>query len=78
MAGISIAGFSVLFRKSSGRTDRPVKFDSEGKRFLVTDLAAGTWQIWRGGSVISPAIRVTAEEGTLWFEGPPGTYELRR
>jgi heparin/heparan-sulfate lyase len=78
IAGTLLADTSVLFWTGRGRTDRPLKFRSGGRRFLVTDLAEGTWQVWRDGSVVRPAIRVSAEEGTLWFEGPPGAYELRR
>lgn len=45
---------------------------------LVTDLAAGNWQVWRDGRVADPAMLVTEDAGTLYFEGPGGEYVLRR
>jgi heparin/heparan-sulfate lyase len=47
-------------------------------KYLVTDLAEGTWQVWRDGRIVRPAVRVAESEGTLYFEGPAGRYELRR
>ena len=47
-------------------------------KFLVTDLAAGTWQVWRDGKIVRPAASVVESEGTLYFEGPAGSYQLRR
>lgn len=44
----------------------------------MTDLAEGTWQVWRDGRIVTPAVTVSAEAGTLYFEGPAGRYELRR
>jgi hypothetical protein len=78
VVGMLLAGVTVLFRNDGVRTDRPVNFRSAGSRFLVTDLAEGAWQVRRDGSLVSSAISVSAEQGTLWFEGPPGTYEVRR
>ena len=78
VSGLLLAGTTVLFRNDGARTDRPVRFRSEGDRFLAADLAEGTWQVWRDGAVVRPAVRVSGEEGTLWFEGPAGNYELRR
>ncbi len=78
LCGVFLSGVTVLFRKDGVRTNRPVRFQSEGSRFLVSDLAEGTWQVWRNGAVVQPAVRVLDEQGTLWLEGPAGTYELRR
>jgi heparin/heparan-sulfate lyase len=78
VVGIQLAGITVLFRNEGVRTDSPVTFRSAGSRFLVTDLTPGAWQVWRDGSLVSSAVSVAAEQGTLWFEGPSGTYELRR
>jgi heparin/heparan-sulfate lyase len=47
-------------------------------KYLVTDLAAGAWQVWRDGKSVRPAMRVAESEGTLYFEGPAGSYQLRR
>ena len=71
----------MLFAKDSERKDRPVSFEVSGNGkhlILVTDLAAGTWQILKNGDVYKPAVRVTEDAGTLYFEGDAGKYELRR
>jgi len=75
---IQAEGVTVLFRTDGNKTTRLVRFRSQGDRFLITDLAEGTWQVWRDGMVVRPAVQVLAERGVLWFEGPPGDYELRR
>jgi heparin/heparan-sulfate lyase len=76
--GFLLSGTTVLFRRDGRRAGRAFTFRSEGGRFLVADLAEGPWQIRRDGGIVKPAAVVWAEQGTLWFEGPPGTYELRR
>lgn len=78
LTGALLAETAVVFQREGRRTDRPVRFRLEGRRFLALDLAEGTWQVWRDGEVAKPAVRVSAEEGALWLEGPPGKYELRR
>jgi heparin/heparan-sulfate lyase len=78
MSGAMISGITVLFPNRGGHVDGAVRFRSEGARFLATGLTEGTWQVWRDGAVVRPAVRVPGEEGTLWFEGPAGHYELRR
>jgi len=81
LVGVRVAGRVVWFQKESGRIDRPVSFTVSGGttlHYLVTDLVEGTWQIWRDGKIVTPAVTVTQAAGTLWFDGPPGTWELRR
>jgi heparin/heparan-sulfate lyase len=78
MSGAMVSGIAVLFPNRGGHVDGAVRFRSEGARFLATGLTEGTWQVWRDGAVVRPAVRVSGEEGTLWFEGPAGHYELRR
>jgi heparin/heparan-sulfate lyase len=81
LVGVRVGGRVVWFRKESDRTDRPVSFAVSGSgaiEYLVTDLAEGTWQVWRDGKIVMPAVTVTEEAGTLYFKGPPGHYELRR
>jgi heparin/heparan-sulfate lyase len=80
LTGARIADRVVCFQKESGRIVRPVSFAVSGAgtlRYLMTDLAEGTWQVWRDGRIVMPAATVR-EFGTLYFEGPPGSYELRR
>ena len=47
---------------------------SRAGKFLVAGLAEGVWQVRRDGKTVQPA----AQAGVLWFEGPPGRYEVRR
>ena len=35
-------------------------------------------RLWRDGKIVTPAVTVTPSAGALWFEGPAGTWELRR
>jgi hypothetical protein len=70
----------VLLRKESDRSAEPVRFSvPEGRayRFLVADLAPGAWRARRddGGS---RNVRVAADSGAAWFEGPGGAWTLRR
>ena len=76
-----VADRVVWFQTASERTDRAAAFTVAGDgtmKYLVTDLAPGTWQVWRDGKIVRPAVRVAESEGTLYFEGPPGAYQLRR
>ena len=79
--GVRVADRVVWFQRTGTRTDRPVSFTVSGAgttKFLVADLAEGTWQVWRDGAIVFPALTVTGDEGTLYFEGPAGAYSLRR
>jgi len=81
LTGVRVAGRVVWFQKESERIDHALSFTVAGDgtlHYLVTDLAEGTWQIWRDGKIVTPAVTVTQTAGTLWFDGPPGTWELRR
>ena len=81
LVGAKIAGRVVLFAKSGQRIDRTVAFSYDGMgtfKHLVTDLAAGNWQIWRDGKIVVPVVEVNEEAGVVCFEGPAGCYELRR
>jgi len=86
--GFRMADRVVLFSKSGDRLDRDVSFAVEGEdatngqsdalKLLVTDLAPGTWQVWRDGQVFAPAVPVTSEAGVLYLEAPAGAFDLRR
>jgi len=81
LVGVSLAHRVVLFNKQGTCSDRPVSFSFEGGgtfKCLVADLAQGNWQIWRDGKIVKPVAVVSSDEGTLYFEGPAGSYELRR
>ena len=71
----------MLFARDGRSTNRPFSFTSAGTgplKYLVADLSEGTWQVWRDGRIVHPAIQVTGTAGSLYFEGPPGEYSLRR
>jgi hypothetical protein len=71
----------VLPNPAGVRSAQPVSFTARGEgrlRFLVTDLAEGSWQVQRDGRVAIPAMTVTSDAGTLYFEGPEGNYSLLR
>jgi len=81
MTGVRVADRVVWFQTNGERTPRAVGFTVTGGgtlKYLVTDLAEGTWQVWRDGKIVRPAVRVAESEGTMYFEGPPGSYQLRR
>jgi heparin/heparan-sulfate lyase len=76
-----IADRLVLFNRQGVRLTKPFTFQVQGQgkvKLLLTDLTEGNWQVWRDGHIYKPAIEVSAEAGTLYVEGPAGTYELRR
>ena len=78
LVGVFLDDTSVFFQRDGRRENHTVTLRSRGSRFLVTDLAAGSWRISRGGARLRPDIQVSAAEGALWFEGPPGSYTLHR
>ena len=53
-------------------------YETDEGAVLVADLAQGNWQLWRDGKIVKPVAVVSSDEGTLYFEGPAGSYELRR
>ena len=80
VVGMVLGDRVVLFAKSGQRANQSVCFSHQGAddfKYLVTDLAAGTWQVWCDGRIVRPAVEVSEEAGILYFEGPAGEYELR-
>jgi heparin/heparan-sulfate lyase len=80
VTGLRIADRVVLFNPAGDRTAKPVAFRVRGPallKFLVTDLAEGTWQVWRDGEITRPAVVVPGDAGVACFEGPAGSYALR-
>ncbi len=77
--GVSIAGRVVLFARDSAVMDGRVSVKITGKGeqdILVTDLAAGTWQIKKNKKVLGLPVDVKPEEGVLRFKAAAGNYEL--
>ena len=80
LAGAQIADRVVLFGKSGKRADTRLVFSHRGAgafKYLVTDLAAGTWQIRRDGEIVGPAVEVCEDAGVIHFEREAGDYEVR-
>ncbi len=81
LIGVRVADSVVFFNRTGDRMSHAVSFTVSGSsplKCLVTDLAEGTWQVWRDGRIIRPAVTVNGDEGTLYFQAPPGNYQLRR
>ncbi|MBI4908803.1 MAG: heparinase II/III family protein [Acidobacteria bacterium] len=74
-AGFELAGTTVLFRRSGERGQGTVEVQSQGRRLLLTDLAAGEWRVLRNGTRVGVE-QVKASDGVLWWEGEPGRYRL--
>jgi heparin/heparan-sulfate lyase len=83
MVGAVIADRVVLFSRDGKPLKGGVKFEipsssPEKVKVLVTDLIPGTWQIWKDGKMFIPLLPAGSEDGALYFEAAPGSYELRR
>jgi heparin/heparan-sulfate lyase len=85
MVGVRLADRLVLFSSGGDRVTQPVLFTVRAGmvgpntiRFLIADLAPGMWQVSRNDRIEHANLNVTADAGTLYFEGPPGSYLLRR
>ena len=79
--GAAIGDRVALFRREGAHMDGTVTFTLRGAgefHILVTDLAAGRWQVTRNGAAHGGLLEVAAGEGAVWFTGPAGTYTLRR
>jgi hypothetical protein len=78
MTGAVIADYAVLFSKSGWREDGTIQLDindsQDELKFVIADLAAGTWRIQGNG--IDRLAEVTEEGGVLHFSGAPGAYVL--
>jgi Heparinase II C-terminal domain len=80
LAGLRIADRVILFNTETRMANSAVSFDVAGPpalKFLITGLAPGAWEVWRGGYLEIPDTTVEKESGTLDFESKPGSYFLR-
>ena len=81
LAGVRLADWVVLFHAETIMAQSAVSFDVAGPaslRFLVTGLAPGSWEIWRGGMRELEDGTVAPQSGAMCFAGKPGSYFLRR
>ena len=83
VVGASIADRVVVFSRDGKTLDGKVVFEIPSScpasvKMLVTDLLPGTWQIRKDGKIVIPALPAGSEDGALYFEAAPGSYELYR
>ncbi|TYP76631.1 heparinase II/III-like protein [Paenibacillus methanolicus] len=82
-AGARIHDRVVLFAKDFGLTDdeATITFSGEANqtyKVLVADLAGGYWTAAKEGESASVKYQAVQEGNTIYFEGTPGTYVLRK
>jgi len=81
LAGVRLADRVALFHAETTTARSAVSFRVEGTetlKYLVTGLAPGDWEIWWNGWLEDPQGFVEPRSGALYFEGPAGSYFLRR
>lgn len=82
LAGVIVGDAVVLFHTESGMARSALSFDTgkggDKKRYVVTGVAPGLWEVWRNGWVVDIGVPVRAGEGVLYFEERPGSYFVRR
>lgn len=81
VVGARLANRVVTFSRNSNTLTHPFLLSVEGEgrlQFLITDLLPGTWQVKKDGKVYLPAVKVSTESGTLYFEGTAGEYQFLR
>jgi hypothetical protein len=81
LAGVRVADRVVAFFTETRTARSAVSFDVDGPamlKFLITGLAPGEWEIWRGGLLENLDGTVPPEKGALAFQDSPGNYFLRR
>jgi hypothetical protein len=81
LAGVRLADRVELFHAEATTARSAVSFRVEGTeilKYLVTGLAPGDWEIWWNGWLEDPQGFVEPPSGALYFEGPAGSYFLRR
>jgi hypothetical protein len=80
MVGAAIDDYVVLFGKSGNKESGTVTFATYGPqpalKYVIADLAPGTWSIAKTGETEPDEAEVGEEGGVLYFTGAPGTYTL--
>nr|WP_121271834.1 heparin/heparin-sulfate lyase HepB [Pedobacter schmidteae] len=81
VVGVQLADRVVTFSRTSETVDRTFNFSVSGKgifKFVITDLLPGTWQVWKDGKVLYPALSAGGDDAALHFTGTEGTYRFLR
>jgi hypothetical protein len=79
LAGVIVLDRAVLFGRS-GELLNSASFNigGDGKlKILVCDLKPGDWAIRRDGGLVNEKISAAVDGKCVYFEGEPGSYELR-
>ena len=77
VVGVQVSDRFVFFSKSSEPINEPfsISFADDGNyKFLLTDIAPGTWQVKKDEDLFLPNQVVKKEDGIIWFEGTKGSY----
>lgn len=81
MIGSMVEDRLVMFSRSGApivtEVSYSVEAEAENVKYLITDLSEGIWLVKTNGSILPGISRVKREEGTLYFEAPPGEVELK-
>jgi heparin/heparan-sulfate lyase len=85
LVGAAFLDRAVLFGRSGELLDAAgfeytassVEYVSSSVKFLICDLRPGYWSVRRNGQIISERLPASADGKCLYFEGTPGSYELR-
>ena len=79
LTGVIVLDHAVLFGRSGNLLDGvSFSISGDGKlKILVCDLKPGDWAVRRNGELVNQKIPATADGKCVYFEGDPGSYELR-
>ncbi|MNI23138.1 Heparin and heparin-sulfate lyase precursor [compost metagenome] len=82
-AGARIQDRVVFFAKGFDLIDQEATITFDGVtnhtyKVLVTDLADGYWTVVKVGETAAVKYKVVKEGNSIYFEGKPGTYTLRK
>lgn len=80
-SGVVIANRVVLFSKTASQLEHDFRFSFTGKgnySILLTDLAAGKWQVKHQNKVLIPEVIVDEQESVMYFQAEAGDFQLIR
>ena len=84
LRGIDLVGacwrdWVVLFHAGLTVAHSSVSFDAgRGRKYLVTGLGPGSWDVWRDGWLDEMGLPVRPAEAALRFDGEPGSFFIRK
>ena len=81
VVGLQAGRRVAVFHRERQMQNSALHFDAKGTAkvsCLVAGLAPGYWEVWWNGYLEDLEGLVRPEAGTLWFDGDPGSYFIRR